>query len=184
MMRSGSLNPHFFDYPSLYMYVQAGRRLPAVPVRRHDRRCGHRSHRREPEDFYVWGRAVTALFGTATVWIVYRIGMRWGTRAGAARGGTDGGDAAARARVALRADRRAAHVLRRCRHAALAARARGGTTSAFAWAGAAAGLAAATKYNGALALIMPLLACAMTPDGDGPRLHLASVTAFAAASRS
>jgi 4-amino-4-deoxy-L-arabinose transferase-like glycosyltransferase len=37
------------------------------------------------------------------------------------------------------------------------------TVRAFALAGAAAGLAAATKYNGGLALVMPLLAWALTP---------------------
>jgi hypothetical protein len=34
---------------------------------------------------------------------------------------------------------------------------------AFALAGAAAGLAGAHKYNGILAVVMPLLACALTP---------------------
>ena len=33
-----------------------------------------------PSEFYLWGRAVTALFGTATVFLVFRIGMRWGAR--------------------------------------------------------------------------------------------------------
>ena len=37
------------------------------------------------------------------------------------------------------------------------------TLGPFALAGAAAGLAAATKYNGGLAVLMPLIACAMTP---------------------
>ena len=48
-----------------------------------------------------------------------------------------------------------------------------GTIAAFAWAGAAAGLAAATKYNGAVALLMPLLACLMTPRAKDPRLWCA-----------
>src|ERR671912_762430 len=38
-----------------------------------------------------------------------------------------------------------------------------GTARCFALAGAAVGLAAATKYNGAVALAVPLLCCAMTP---------------------
>ena len=45
-----------------------------------------------------------------------------------------------------------------------------GTAAAFAWAGAAAGFAAATKYNGAIALLMPLLACLMTPRAKDSRL--------------
>ena len=64
------------------------------------------------EEFYVWGRAVTAILGTATVWIVYRVGMRWGGADGAPRRGDARGDAAARARIALRADRRAGDVPR------------------------------------------------------------------------
>ena len=34
----------------------------------------------DTSDFYLWGRAVTALLGTLTVLLVYRIGMRWGAR--------------------------------------------------------------------------------------------------------
>ena len=46
-----------------------------------------------------------------------------------------------------------------------------GTVAAFAWAGAAAGLAAATKYNGLIALVMPLCAAyAATTDSGGGRL--------------
>ena len=37
------------------------------------------------------------------------------------------------------------------------------TLGSFAAAGAAAGLAGAMKYNGGLAILMPVLACAMTP---------------------
>jgi hypothetical protein len=44
---------------------------------------------------------------------------------------------------------------------------------AFAWAGAAAGFAAATKYNGGIALLMPLLACLMTPRAKDSRLSCA-----------
>jgi 4-amino-4-deoxy-L-arabinose transferase-like glycosyltransferase len=32
------------------------------------------------DDFYLWGRFVTAVLGTATVYLVYLIGMRWGAR--------------------------------------------------------------------------------------------------------
>jgi hypothetical protein len=49
------------------------------------------------------------------------------------------------------------------------------TLAAFAWAGAAAGLAAATKYNGGLALMMPLLACWMTVPARPSRLAAAGV---------
>ena len=79
MMKTGSFNPGFFDYPSLYMYVQA-----AVAVCRFMmgamRGLWHGLAQAPTEEFYVWGRAVTAIVGTATVWIVYRAGMRWGSR--------------------------------------------------------------------------------------------------------
>jgi hypothetical protein len=50
-----------------------------------------------------------------------------------------------------------------------------GTVSSFAWAGVAAGLATATKYNGALALALPVLACLTTGTARRPRLLLALV---------
>jgi hypothetical protein len=54
---------------------------------------------------------------------------------------------------------------------------------AFAWAGAMAGLAAAVKYNGGLALIMPLVACFMTPAARPSRgvCAMAAIAASAAA---
>jgi hypothetical protein len=76
---SGDFHPHFFDYPGLYIYVQfvvsvvrfmggavAGEwtSLAAAPT----------------SEFYVWGRAVTATLGVATVLVVFQIGMRWGAR--------------------------------------------------------------------------------------------------------
>ena len=67
MMQTGDFNPHFFDYPTLYMYVQAVVAVVPLPRRRGARASGRRSARRRPSDFYLWGRAVTALLGTATV---------------------------------------------------------------------------------------------------------------------
>ena len=37
-------------------------------VRRDARACGRRSAQAPTDDFYLWGRAVTAILGTATVW--------------------------------------------------------------------------------------------------------------------
>ena len=31
-------------------------------------------------DFYLWGRAVTAILGTASVFVLYMAGLRWGAR--------------------------------------------------------------------------------------------------------
>jgi 4-amino-4-deoxy-L-arabinose transferase-like glycosyltransferase len=52
------------------------------------------------------------------------------------------------------------------------------TAGAFALAGIAAGLAAGTKYNGALAVVVPLLCCAMTP-GVRPSRAVAILWTFA-----
>ena len=162
MMKTGDFNPHFFDYPSLYMYVQA-----AVAVFRFMfgamRGMWHGLAQAPTEDFYVWGRAVTAILGTATVWIVYRAGMRWGGRTALL--------AAVMVAVMPLHVRESHYVLTDVPAtflvmltllASIRAHERA-TLVSFALAGAAAGLAGATKYNGVLAVLMPLLACLMTP---------------------
>jgi len=161
MMRSGSLHPHFFDYPGLYIYVQllvACARFVAGAI------SGQWGSLGEAPGgaFYLWGRAVTAMLGVVTVLLVYQIGARWG------------------ARHALLAAGLMAVVPVHVRYAhyvltdtpltlfvtltlllSLSAHERA-TVRGFAWAGAAAGLAAATKYNGGIALMMPLIAAWMT----------------------
>ncbi len=180
MMRSGNLNPHFFDYPTLYIYVQlavacARFMLGAV--------AGEWSSLSEvtSADFYLWGRAVTATFGTATVLLVYQIGLRWGTRPALLAAGL---------MAVMPLHVRESHyvltdvpvtffvtlafllALRAHEHQKL---------PAFAWAGAAAGLAAATKYPGALALILPLIALWMTPATKPSRRKVLVATVGAAA---
>jgi 4-amino-4-deoxy-L-arabinose transferase-like glycosyltransferase len=162
MMKTGSFNPGFFDYPSLYMYVQA-----AVAVCRFMmgamRGLWHGLAQAPTEEFYVWGRAVTAIVGTATVWIVYRAGMRWGSRTALL--------AAVMIAVMPLHVRESHYVLTDVPATflvmltlLLSLRAHERSTAwAFALAGAAAGLAGATKYNGVLAVLMPLLACVTTP---------------------
>ena len=79
MMKTGDFNPHFFDYPGLYLYTQ----LVVAVVRF---LAGAMSGRWVslsqvgPADFYLWGRVATATLGTITVYLVYQIGMRWGAR--------------------------------------------------------------------------------------------------------
>src|SRR5690349_21222382 len=132
IIKTGDFNPHFFDYPSLYIYVQA-----AVGVVRFLAGAiwGQWSSLAQfgASDVYLWGRAVTAVAGIATVWVLYLAGLRWGART-----------------------------------AVLAA----------------ALLAVATKYNGAIALLMPLIACGMTPAVRPSRLvaSLATLGAFLGAS--
>ena len=162
MMKTGDFNPHFFDYPSLYMYVQAAVAVVRFAVGAMQGMWNGLAHA-PTEEFYVWGRAVTAILGTATVWIVYRAAMRWG------------GKTALLAAVMLAVmpmhvreshyvltDVPATFLVMLTLLLSLRAHERS-TAWSFALAGAAAGLAGATKYNGVLAVLMPLLACLMTP---------------------
>jgi 4-amino-4-deoxy-L-arabinose transferase-like glycosyltransferase len=162
MIKTADFNPHFFDYPSLYMYVQA---LVAVFRFMFGAMQGLWSGLAQAQtaDFYVWGRAVTATLGTATVWIVYRSAMRWGARTALL---------AAVMIAVMPLHVRESHYALTDVPATffvmltflLSLRARERSTAwSFALAGAAAGLAGATKYNGVLAVLMPILACVMTP---------------------
>jgi 4-amino-4-deoxy-L-arabinose transferase-like glycosyltransferase len=162
MMRTGDYNPHFFHYPGLYIHLQF-----AVATARFlvgaTRGEWHSLEQVGPEDFYLWGRAVTAILGTLTVLLVFRIGMRWGTRYALLAAGL---------MAVMPLHVRESHyvltdvpvtffvTLTFLLSLGASEQAR---ASRFAWAGAAAGLAAATKYNGALALFLPLLAVWMTP---------------------
>jgi 4-amino-4-deoxy-L-arabinose transferase-like glycosyltransferase len=162
MMKTGDFNPHFFDYPTFYMYVQA-----AVAVFRFVfgamRGLWGGLAQAPTEEFYVWGRAVTAILGTATVWVVYRAGMRWGARTALL--------AAVMIAVMPLHVRESHYVLTDVPATLLvmltlllSLRAHERSTAwSFALAGAVAGLAGATKYNGVLAILMPLLTCMMTP---------------------
>lgn len=162
MIKTGDFNPHFFDYPTLYMYVQAV--VAAFRFVFGAMRGRWSSLAQAPtEEFYIWGRGVTAILGIATVWIVYRAGMRWGARTALL--------AAVMMAVMPLHVRESHYVLTDVPTTflvvltfLLSLRAQERATAwSFAVAGAAAGLAAATKYNGAIAMAMPLLAWAMTP---------------------
>lgn len=170
IIRTGDFNPHFFDYPSLYIYVQA-----AVAVARFIAGAMHAKWsslaQASTPDFYLWGRAVTALLGTLTVWLTYRIGRRWNERTGVLA-------AVLLATMPLHV-RESHYVLTDVPTTlfvtlallqSLAAHARPRLLT-FAAAGAMAGLAAATKYNGVLAIAMPLVACLMTKDLRLSRLN-------------
>lgn len=79
MMRTGDLNPRFFDYPGLVFYLH----LPVAVARFLWGAVGQEFRSLAdagPEHFYLWSRAVTAAFGVATVVLVHQIGMRWGAR--------------------------------------------------------------------------------------------------------
>ena len=181
MMRAGSLHPHSFEQPSLFLYLQAAT-ATARFVAGATRGEWASLDAVAPADFYLWGRGLTAAFGTLTVLIVYLIGLRWGTRPALLGAGL---------LAVMPLHVRESHYV--LTHVPLtffiavtwllALRAheqpRAGT---FAAAGTAAGLAAATSYAGALALLLPLVALWMTPATRPSRITAALLmsAAFAA----
>lgn len=162
MMKTGDLNPHFFDYPSLYMYVEAiASTLRFLVGATHGRWA---SLAQAPTaEFYLWGRAVTAIAGTATVWLIYRVGLYWGRRTALL--------AAVMLAVMPLHVRESHYTLTDVPSTffvlltlLLSLRAHERATAwSFALAGAAAGLAGATKYNAGVVMILPLLTAACTP---------------------
>jgi 4-amino-4-deoxy-L-arabinose transferase-like glycosyltransferase len=75
ILQTGDYNPHYFVYPNLYTYMQAGvdvvRFLWLVSAGQAQNLSGV-----VPTDFYLWGRLLTAVLGTLTVPIVYVVGKR------------------------------------------------------------------------------------------------------------
>lgn len=166
VVKSGDFNPHVFDYPGLYIYVQA---IVAVLVYMLGATSGEWSNLAHfgNADVYLWGRVVTVALGTASVYLVYRAGERWHS-AGA-------GLAAALLMAVSPIHVRESHFvltdvpmtffvtltlllsLRAAEEPSLAR---------LAVAGAVAGLAAGTKYNGAYALVMPIIAAIASRSAD------------------
>jgi len=161
IIKTGDFNPHFFDYPSLYIYVQVAvgvARFIAGAIRGQWASLAQFA----ASDAYLWGRAVTALAGTATIWILYLAGLRWGART-AVLGATLLAVMPLHVREShyVLTDVPVTLLVTLAFLLSLRAHERE-KVGPFAIAGAAAGLAAATKYNGAIALVMPLIACWMT----------------------
>jgi 4-amino-4-deoxy-L-arabinose transferase-like glycosyltransferase len=90
MLQTGDLNPHFFQKPSLYVYL-------LLPVFALHYRWGRVTGLYPPLDqlpltthlfttvpgFFVWGRLVTVVVGSLTVLVVYLLGKRlWSRTAG------------------------------------------------------------------------------------------------------
>ncbi len=75
MLQSGNLDPHFFNYPSLYIYLQAALQWVIVAVGRRWhwwRQIGEVS----TPTILFWGRLMTVALSTATVLVVFDIGRR------------------------------------------------------------------------------------------------------------
>lgn len=162
MMRTGSFHPGFWDYPSLYIYLQ----LMVGCVRYvTGAMSGMWKSVNEfyPDYLFPWTRMLNAAIGTATIAMLYRAGARWGDWVALTAAGI----------LAVWPNHvRESHFaltdvpLTFFTVAALVVSLRafqGGGRVRFAAAGACAGLAAATKYPGAYALVLPVVAAAVHP---------------------
>lgn len=171
MMKTGDLNPHFFHYPGLYFYIElvvACARFLFGAVTGTFRSLAQAS----ASDFYLWGRGMTALLGTATIPLIYWIGMRWGARHALFGAGL---------LAVMPMHVRESHYvltdvpmtffltlsfLLMIRAHELA------TPRPFFWAGLALGLAMATKYTAVAGLVLPIVAALMTIHGTSSRGRL------------
>ena len=164
MMKTGDLNPHFFDWSSLTFYLNL---IVAVGVFLFGSMRGAWSHLDQvsADQFYLAGRQFTALLGTATVALTFAAGRRWGNGVALF--------AAAFMAVMPHHVRESRYVLTDVPTAffvtltlflALRATERA-TIHSIVAAGFAAGLAASCKYNGSMAVLFPLVAIAQIGGG-------------------
>jgi len=168
IMKSGDFNPHFFDYPGLYIYVQTLVACVRFVMGTLDG-LWRSLDQFWPEHLFLWTRALNSALGTLTILIVYRAGLRWGSGVALL---------SAVLMAVLPNNVREAHFaltdipLTLFTTLALVQSLRASETGRLAWflaAGASVGLAAATKYIGALALVMPLIAAAMAAGSGSSR---------------
>ena len=164
MMKSGDLNPHFFDYGGLIIYFHLAVASLRFAVGALAGESGYTSLDRVWDgSFYLWARYATALIGTLLIYVVYRIGLRWGARVALL--------SAFIAAIQPNLVREAHFALTDTPLTLLVAwtlllsliAAERGRVGWFVAAGVTAGLAAATKYSGAFALVMPLAVAASAP---------------------
>ncbi|MCC7010380.1 MAG: glycosyltransferase family 39 protein [Acidobacteria bacterium] len=162
MMRTGDFNPHFYDYGGLTLYLHTAVGAITFLAGAMDRQWASLDQM-WIGDLLVGARLVSVVLGTATVWLVYLIGRRFGVATALIAAGA----------MAVQPQ----HV--RESHFALtdtpltffitltlwlAIRgAETGRLSVYLLAGAAAGAAGATKYHGVLALLMPIATALVLP---------------------
>ncbi len=164
MMKSGDFNPHFFDYGGLIIYFHLAVASARFAFGALAGESGYTSLDRVWDgSFYLWARYATALLGTLLIYVVYRAGLRWGARVAllAAFMTAIQPNLVREAHFALTDTPLTLFVAWTLLLSLIAAEA--GRLRWFIAAGAAAGLAAAIKYNGALALLMPLAVAASAP---------------------
>ncbi|HUP41546.1 MAG TPA: phospholipid carrier-dependent glycosyltransferase, partial [Vicinamibacterales bacterium] len=77
MMRTGNFNPRFYDYPGLVIYVHlfVGCLTFVTGAMSGLWRSVSEFH---PEHLFLWTRMLNASIGTLTVLLLYSAGMRWG----------------------------------------------------------------------------------------------------------
>src|SRR5262245_16513513 len=161
----GDLDPRFFNWPSLYMYV-----LSAVYGVLFGWRGVVQAFSEDPATFYLAGRTLTALMGAATIGIVYGLGTRlYGTAVGLL--------AAVFMAANLLHIRDSHYITTDVPLTFLLAVSvwfttrywQEGRRSDAWWSGLFAGLAASMKYPGGLAVLALLLAHVARPRPAGPR---------------
>lgn len=180
MMKTGDFNPRFFDWPSLTIYLQL---VVACVTFLAGAMKGLWNNLNQvgPADMYLNGRMLTATLGTATIWLVYLTGSRWGRPAGLI--------AAALFAVVPYHVRESHYVLADVPTAFLTTlafwlalvAAEQPTRLRFALAGAAAGLAASAKYNGLVVILLPLAIAWLRTASIPERLWRTTLIAGAAA---
>jgi 4-amino-4-deoxy-L-arabinose transferase-like glycosyltransferase len=181
ILRTGDWNPHVFDYPTLVIYVHA---MVAIVRFLWGALKGEWA---SLDGFsitavYTAGRFVAAMTGVATVWLTYRLGTELSSRRVALL-------AAALMAVRPLHVRESHFILTDVPMTALTTlavwlavrAARLGTVQAYAWAGAACGLAGAATYNGALALIAVIAAWVIHERSSPDRLRTLGAIVGAAA---
>ncbi|MCA1562614.1 MAG: glycosyltransferase family 39 protein [Acidobacteria bacterium] len=161
ILTTGDWNPHVFDYPTLTIYVHA---FAAVVRFLLGAVQGQWASLAEFDISAVYrtGRALSAVIGTATVWLTYRIGLDL-------RSARLGLLAAAQLAVLPMHVRESHFILTDAPVTALTTMTvwlsmRAAVTHdvrSYAVAGAAAGLAAAAKYNGGVAMVAVIAAWAL-----------------------
>lgn len=164
ILKTGDFNPHFFDYPGFYIYLQAGVAAGQFLLGAMDG-TWRSLDEVSAADFYILGRAVTAVFGILTVVLVWAVARRLHAVAGLM--------AALLLAVNPLHVRESHFVLTDVPMAFFvtltllcSVRAvEGGSLARWLVAGVAAGLAIGTKYTGAVALVMPMVAIAVASRG-------------------
>jgi 4-amino-4-deoxy-L-arabinose transferase-like glycosyltransferase len=174
MLKTGDFNPHFFDYPGLIFYVEVpvaiGRFLVGAILGQWDS-----LDTADPAAFYFWARALTALFGIATVFLTYRVGIRWGTRQGLLAAGLLAVlPLHVRESHFVLADVPATFFAMLSLLVSLVAHERG-SAKMFMWAGVTAGLTIAAKYNAGFVTLFPFVTAWMTPHASPSRMMCALI---------